>query len=132
MPKVPPEPGSHDTLQQSHGQTRANQAAKQLLTSEELMKILKESMETAEHARDYLNKQGYTLKDVQGDRATLSHTLLLLAHHTPSNILLKGVRAVATILEQETIVKMADMVIANVMAQLNPIFELMDNAALIS
>ena len=96
------------------------------------MKILKESMETAEQARDYLDKQGYALKDVQGDRAMLSHTLLLLTHHALSKILPKGIRAVATILEQETIVKMAVAVITNVMAQLNPIFELMDNAALIS
>ena len=55
---------------------------------------------------------------MQGGRAMLSHTLLLITHHALSNILPKGIRAVTTILEQETIVKMADVVIANVMVRL--------------
>ena len=40
-----------------------------------------------------------------------------------------SIRAVATILEQETVVKTTDMVITNVMVQLNPIFECIDDMA---
>src|SRR5882672_9714267 len=88
-----------------------------------------ESLMTAAQAREYLEKQGYAPTGMQGEKAMLSHTLLLLAHCAPPNILPKGIRVVAAILEREVTVQRADVVITNVMTRLDPILTLMDGVA---
>jgi len=65
----------------------------------------------------------------QGDKASLCNTLLLLAHCTPSNILPKGIRAVATLLKHDEITKTTDTIVTTVMCKLDPILELVYHAA---
>jgi len=69
------------------------------------------------------------LKDAQGNRTMLAHTLLLLAHCTPQAVLPQGIRAIATILESEAVTKTVDMVMANVAKRINPLLELVEEVA---
>jgi len=59
----------------------------------------KDATTTAVQAREFLEKEGYAPLDTRGGKAMLSHTLLLLLHAVPPNLLPKGIRAVATLME---------------------------------
>ena len=65
----------------------------------------------------------------KGGKASLSDTLLLLAHCALPSILPKAIRAVTTILEHEEMGHTADTIVAVVMHKLDPILNLMDHAA---
>src|SRR5882724_7512480 len=93
--------GSHTTLQPQTSQihTRANKGLERVPTLEELMKANKDSLTTAAHAREFLEKEGYAPPDTWGGRAKLSYMLLLLLHAAPPSILPKGIRAVVMLLE---------------------------------
>jgi len=78
--------------------------------NEELIKLKKDMLSSTKQAHNYLENQGYMLKDAQGNKASLMYTLLLLVHCMPYGSLPRGIRAVATILEYEAAMKMADMV----------------------
>ena len=76
---------------------------------------------------EYPEKQGYAPADAQGGKASLKpHTPL--SHCAPANVLSKGIRSVATILERGAAVQAADMIITNMMGRLDPILVLMDHA----
>jgi len=86
-------------------------------------------MASAMQAQEYLEKQGYTLPDMQGGKAALSYTLWGLAHCMPSAILPKSLRAVAIILEHKEASNVANTIVAAVMHKLDPLLDLMDHAA---
>jgi len=129
MSKTPIDTGSHVMLQPTQTHTRSSQDADQLLSCEELVKLNQDLMSSTTQACEYLEKLGYVPTKVQGEKGTLSHTLLLLAHSTLANVLQKGVQAVATILEWDMTAKMANAVITNVMTKLDPVLALIDDAA---
>ena len=95
--------GGCTTLQPQPSQicTRANKALERTPTYEELIKMNKDSTTTAAQVREFLEKEGYTPPDARGGKASLSYTLLLLLHAEPPNLLSKGIRAVATLMECE-------------------------------
>jgi len=64
-----------------------------------------------------------------GEKASLSPTLLLLAHCAPLSTLPKAIRAVTTILEDEEARRTADTHVVAIMQKLDPILNLMDHAA---
>jgi len=78
---------------------------------------------------DYLEKQGYMLKDAQGNRMMLAHTLLLLAHCALQDMLPQGIQAVATILENEAVTKTVDAVMANIAKRIDLLLDLVEEAA---
>jgi len=85
--------------QPAQARTRSSQGVARMPSREELVKLNQDLMSSAAQAREYLEKLGYALVDVQGEKTTLSHMLLLLAHSTSTNVLQKGIRVVATLLE---------------------------------
>src|SRR5882724_13036879 len=106
--------------------TRASQphGSDHMPSHEELIKLNGDVMSLTKQARDYLERQGYMLKDVQGNRMTLVHMLFLLSHCTPNSFLLRGICAVATILENEAAMRTADAVTANISKRIDPLLEL--------
>ena len=110
--------------------TRASQTLgnDRVPTQEELLKLDEGVLSSTKQAHDYLETQGYMPKDTQGNRMTLAHTLLLLAHCAPQAMLPRGIQAVATILENEAATKMADAVVANIAKRTNPL-ELVEEVA---
>jgi len=68
---------------------------------EELLKMNKDLLMSVIQAQEYLEKQRYVPPDMQGCKAMLSYTLLLLVHCTPPNIFPKAIRAVVMLLEHE-------------------------------
>ena len=88
------------------------------------MKLNQDILVNAKQAQEYLEKQGYALADAQGNRTSLSYTLLLLAHCAPPSILPKGMRAVATLLELETADQSAKIIATSVMNRINPLLDL--------
>ena len=73
--------------------TRSSQSLshEHIPTRDELAKINQDVLANAKQAREYLEKQGYAPADAQGNRASLSYTLLLLAHYASPSILPKGI-----------------------------------------
>ena len=69
------------------------------------------------------------LKDTQGNRTMLGNTLLLLAHCASQAVLPRGIQAIATILENKAVTKMADVVTVNVTKRINPLLELIQEVA---
>jgi len=67
----------------------------------ELIKMNKDLTTMAAQAREFLEKEGYAPPDTRGGKASLSYTLLLLLNAAPSNLLPKGIRVVATLMERE-------------------------------
>ena len=67
----------------------------------ELIKMNKDLTTMAAKAQEFLEKEGYTPPDERGGKALLSYTLLLLLHNVPPNLLSKGIRVVATLMEPE-------------------------------
>src|SRR5882724_3235100 len=102
---------THLQLQPSQICTRANQMPDSILTYEELLRMNKDASTSAAQAREYLEKQGYTLLDAQGRLATLSYMLLLLVHCASPNILPKGIRAVTKPLESEEVGQTTAMIV---------------------
>src|SRR5882672_6182835 len=96
--------------------TRASQAqqSEHIPSREELMKKNEDVMNSVKQAHDYLEEQRYIPKDTQGNRTSLVHMLLLLAHCALCGMLLRGIRAVTTILENEAATKAADVVATNI------------------
>jgi len=129
MPKMPVGTGGHVTPQPTQTCSRSSQGANHLPSNEELARLNQDLMSSMAQAHEYLEKLGYAPTDAWGEKATLSHTLLLLALSALANILQKGFQAVATILEQDATVQMANTVITNVMTRLDPVLALMDDAA---
>src|SRR5882672_7647140 len=86
-------------------------------------------MPTAKLARDFLEKHGYVPTDTQGNKASLVYSLLLLAHCTPSSILPKGIRAVATLLELETTTQCMEAVSLHVIKRLDPFLAIAEHTA---
>jgi len=84
--------GSQATSQPQTSQirTRANKGLERVPTLEELMKANKDSLATAAHAREFLEKEGYAPPDARGCRAKLSYMLLLLLHAAPQASSQKG------------------------------------------
>jgi len=66
-------------------------------------------------------KAGIHAEYTQGNMMMLVHTLLHLAHCAPQAILLRGIWAVATILENESATKMVDVISVNVAKKINPL-----------
>jgi len=97
-------------------------------TLEELMKANKDSLTTAAHVREFLEKEGYALPNTRGGRAKLSYTLLLLLHAAPPSILPKGIRAVATLLEREETMRTAETIAAAVLRKVDLVLELLEKA----
>ena len=110
-------------LPRSQIRTRSNQEPGRTPTYEEFLKKNKELIKSTTQAREYLEKQGYTLPDEQGGRTSLSYTLLLLLHATTLSILPKGIRAVAMLLEHEEASRTADTITATIMSRLDPVLE---------
>jgi len=73
----------------------------------------------AKQAQEFLKKQGYAPTDAQGNCASLSYTLELLAHCAPSSILPKGMWAVTTLLEHEATGQSAELIALSVMKQIS-------------
>src|SRR5882724_10179927 len=117
MPRTPVGVGGPTTsqLQSTQIQTRSSQATGHLPTHEELIEKNQDSMALMVQAQEFLEKQGYAHPDVQGEKASLSHTLLLLDHCTLLSTLPKAIRAVATILEDEEARHTVDTIIAAIM-----------------
>jgi len=130
MPRTPTGVGGRATsqpqpTQPTQARTRSSQGAGCLPTREELVKLNQEASTSAAQAREYLEKQGYTPPDEQGGKASLSYTLLLLAHCALPSILPKAIRAVAAVLEHEEANHTADTIVAAVMRKLDPALNLM-------
>jgi len=85
-------------------------------------------MSSTKVAKEFLERQGYTPTGAQGNRASLSYTLLLLSHYAPPSVLPKGMQVVATLLEQEAANQCTEMVTATVMSRLHPILDKMELA----
>jgi len=66
---------------------------------EELVRLNQDVMASTKMAREFLKRPGYAPMDTQGNRASLSYTLLLLAHYASPSVVPKGMQAVATLLE---------------------------------
>ena len=98
-------------------------------THEELLKMNKDASISAAQAQEYLEKQGYAPLDVQGSKAILSYTLLLLLHCAPPNILPKGIRAVTKLLESEEVGQTTDKIVAAIMQKLNLMIKHMGRTA---
>ena len=92
------------------------------------MKVNKDSLTMAAHAREFLEKEGYALPDAWGGKAKLSYTLLLLLHAAPPSILPKGVRAVVTWLECEKMACTANTIAAAVLCKIDLALESMEKA----
>jgi len=119
-------PEGHVTLQANPARTRASQAQcnGHIPSREELIKANRDMLSSNKQACDYLEEQGYMPKDTQGNKTTLMHMLLLLAHCAPHGMLPRGIRAIATILENEAATKNADTVTTNVTKRIDPLLEL--------
>ena len=91
---------------------------------EELAKINQDVLTNTKQAWEYLKKQGYAPADTQGDQASLSYTLLLLADYAPPSILPKGIQAIATLLEQETAAQNAELITLSIMKWISPLLDL--------
>jgi len=59
----------------------------------------------------------------------LSHTLLLLLHAAPPNLLPKGIRVVATLMEHEEARQSAKTIAAVVLQKLDPVLNAIDHVA---
>ena len=91
------------------------------------MKLNQDIIANAKQAWEYLKKQGYALTDTQGNHTSLSYTLLLLAHCAPPNILPKGMRAVATLLELQAAIQSAKIIAISVMQRISPLLDLTEH-----
>jgi len=87
------------------------------------VKLNQDILVNAKQAREYLEKQGYAPADAQGNRTSLSYTLLLLAHCALQRTT-KGMRAVATLLELENADRSAEIIATSVMNRINPLLDL--------
>ena len=96
---------------------------------EELIKMNKDSTTMAAQAREFLEKEGYAPPDARGVKALLSYTLLLLLHAAPPNLLSKGIRVVATLMEHEEAGRSAETIVAIVMRKLEPVLTMIDHVA---
>jgi len=76
-----------------------------------------------------LGKAWICAADAQGNKASLVYSLLLLAHCAPSSILPKGIRAVATLLELETMTQCTEAVLLHVMKRLDPFLAIVEHMA---
>jgi len=128
MPTVAVDPGGPPTTQP---RTRSSQslAHEHVPTREELAKINQDVLANAKQAREYLEKQGYAPADAQGNQATLSYSLLLLAHCAPPSVLPKGIQAIAALLEQEAVAQNAELIAQAVMRQIGLLLDLTEHAA---
>ena len=86
-------------------------------------------MATAKLAWEFLEGEGYMPADAQGNKVSLAHSLLLLAHCAPASVLHKGVRAVATLLEHEEASKTGDVVALAVARRVDPLVDMMEHSA---
>ena len=59
--------------------------------------------------------------DVQDDKVSFTHVLLLLAHCMPASVLHKGVWAVAMLLEHEVVSKLAEVLATAVARRVDPL-----------
>jgi len=98
-------------------------------TREELAKLNQDVLSSEKQAWEFLERQGYAPTDVQGNQALLSYTLLLLAHCVPPSILPKGIRAVATLLEQEVAAQNTELIAIAIMRQISLLLDLSNHAA---
>src|SRR5882724_5354317 len=78
--------------------------------------------------RDFLVGEGYMPADIQDNKMSLTHMLLLLAHCAPASILHKGVQAVTMLLEHEGTSKSAEMLAIAVMRRVDPLTDLMEHS----
>ena len=80
MPPATVDPGGPAMSQLMLGRTRSSQPQThdQVPSREELAKLNQDVMASAKMAREFLERQGYALPDAQGNRVSLSYTLLLL------------------------------------------------------
>jgi len=95
----------------------------------ELIKMNKDLTTMAAQVREFLEKEGYAPPDARGGKASLSYTLLLLLHAAPPNILSKGIRVVATLMECEEAGRSAETIAAVVMQKLDPVLTAIDHVA---
>jgi len=86
-------------------------------------------MATEKSARDFLVGEGYMPADVQDNKVSLAHVLLLLAHCAPASVLHKGVWAVATLLENEGTSKSVEMLAVAVARRVDPLTNLMEHSS---
>ena len=93
------------------------------------MKLNKDSIMTVVQAREYLEKEGYALLDMQGGSAKLSYMLLLLLHASPPGVLPKGIRVVVMLLENEESEHTADTITYTILCKINPVLNSMGKAA---
>ena len=114
MPTIAVNPGGPTAMQL---RTRSSQSLthEHIPTHEELAKLNQDVLASTKQAREFLKKQVYAPADVQGNQASLSYTLLLLAHCAPSSILPRGIQAIVTLLEQEVATQNAETVALAVM-----------------
>ena len=114
----------------SQVRTRVSQAqvAEHISSCKELMKWNQDMLSLTKQACNYLEKQGYVLKDTHGSKMTLVHTMLLLAHYALQGVLQCGRWAVATLLEHETATKVVDD-FANVAVRIDPLLNLVEEAS---
>jgi len=121
----------HKTLLPSQVRTRASQSqiSKHVPSCEELLKQNQDVLRSTKEVQDYLEKQGYILKDAQGNQTMLVHSLLLLAHYTQQGVLQHGMWAVTTLLEHEVVTKVVDAVAVNVARRINPLLNLVEEVS---
>ena len=72
-------------------------------------------------ARDFLVGEGYMPADIQDNKVSLAHMLLLLTHCAPASILHKGMWAVTMLLEHEGTSKSAEMLAIAIARRVNPL-----------
>jgi len=114
---------------QTHTRASCGPDPDHIPTREELVKMHQILITSAQQAQEYLEKQGYTPPDVQGSKAPLSYTLLLLAHCTLPSLLPKAIRPVAAVLECEETTKTTNTIVAAVMHRLNLVLNLIYHVA---
>jgi len=75
--------------------------------------------------RVFLVGEGYMLADVQGNKVSLTHMLLLLTHCAPASMLHKGIWVVVTLLEHEEASKSVEILAVAIMRRVDPLTNLM-------
>ena len=62
-----------------------------------MAKINQDIMAMVKLAQEFLEGEGYMPEDAQGNKASLTHSLLLLTHCTLASVLYKGIWAITMI-----------------------------------
>ena len=99
-----------------------------ILSQEELARVNQDIMATEKLVRDFLVGEGYMPADVQNDKVSLTHILLLLAHCTPASMLHKGIWAVTMLLEHEGLSKAVEILAVAVTRRVDPLTDLMEHS----